>query len=113
MMFFSLIFCFSDSTFNQTNLKRVVKENDEWKLLRFLIGDRNSQDNKQELQKGHETCRMLVEWQKMHPYASWTLLYQALIKMNERVMSVHIKRTYLSGSFILVCRFLHIKNWGT
>ena len=75
---------------------------DEWKLLGFLIGDRNSQDDfkmfcAEHKCEGQETCMMLKEWQKMHPYASWTLLYQALIKMNERVISKHILVKYLSG----------------
>ena len=76
-------------------------EIDEWKLLGFLIGDRNSQDDFNilctEEHVGKETCTMLREWQKMHPYASWTLLYQAMIKMNETAMSQHILKKYLSG----------------
>ena len=76
-------------------------EIDEWKLLGFLIGDRNSQDDFNmfctDEYVGKETRTMLGEWQKMHPYASWTLLYQALLKMNEKVMSKHIMKTYLSG----------------
>ena len=76
-------------------------EIDEWKLLGFLIGDRNSQDDFNmfciEEHMGKKTCTMLMRWQKMHPYASWTLLYQALIKMNEKVMSQHILKKYLSG----------------
>ena len=76
----------------------------EWKLLGFLIGDRNSQDDFQifcteQKIKGKETFMMLREWQKMHPYASWTLLYQALIRMNERVMSQRVLMTFLSGLF--------------
>ena len=74
----------------------------EWKLLGFLIGDRNSQDDfemfcAEHKCEGKETCTMLREWQKMHPYASWTLLYQALIKMNEKEIHKHIKEKYLSG----------------
>ena len=46
-----------------------------------------------------ETHRMLREWQIMHPYASWTLLYQALIQMNETEMSKVILKRYLSGMF--------------
>ena len=70
----------------------------------FLIGDRNSQDNfemfcAEHKHIGQETCTMLKEWQKIHPYASWTLLYQALIKLNEKVMSQRILKTYLSGLF--------------
>ena len=90
-----------DSTFNQEHLENVAMEIDEWKLLGFLIGDRNSQDDfnlfciEEHMRK--KTCTMLMQWQKMHPYASWTLLYQALIKMNENVMSQHILKKYLSG----------------
>ena len=104
---FSLIFCFTDSTFNQENLENIVQEIDEWKFLGFLIGDRNSQDGFQifcteQKIKGNETCMMLIEWQKMHPYASWTLLYQALIKMNEKEMSQRVLTTFLSGLFDLL-----------
>ena len=77
-------------------------EIDEWKLLGFLIGDRGSQDDfkmfcAEHKHVGKETLTMLREWQKMHPYASWTLLYQALIKMNEKKMSKRILTKYLSG----------------
>ena len=78
-----------------------MKEIDEWKLLGFLIGDRNSQDDfnmfSTEEHMGEETCTMLMQWQKMHPYASWTLLYQALIKINEKEMSQDILKEHLSG----------------
>ena len=98
----SFLFLFSDSTFNEENLKSIVQEIEEWKLLGFLIGDRNSQDDfsmfcTEHDHVGKETSTMLREWQKMHPYASWTLLYQALIKMNEKVMSKRILERYLSG----------------
>ena len=52
---------------------------------------------------GMETHGMLREWQKMHPYASWTLLYHALIKMNEKAMSKRILKTYLSGTCEILC----------
>ena len=102
LVLLSLILSFSDSTFNQENLESIVTELDEWKLLGFLIGDRNSQDDFkvfciEHKHVGQETHTMLREWQKMHPYASWTLLYQALIKMNENVMSGRILTKYLSG----------------
>ena len=93
-----------DATFNQHNLESIAIEIDDWKLLGFLLGDRNSQDDfimfcTEHEYVGQETCTMLKGWQKMHPYASWTLLYQALIKMNEKVMSKSILKKYLSGSF--------------
>ena len=84
-------------------------EIDEWKLLGFLIGDRNSQDDfkmfctEHKHNVGMETHGMLREWQKMHPYASWTLLYHALIKMNEKAMSKRILKTYLSGLCEILC----------
>ena len=95
-------FQFLDVTFTKDNLENIVVETDEWKLLGFLIGDRNAQDDfkvfyTQHKPVGQETCTILIEWQKMHPYASWTLLYQAFIKMNERVMSKQILSKYLSG----------------
>ena len=98
----SLTFSFSDLTFNEENLESIVIEIDEWKLLGFLIGDRNSQDDFQMFctehkHEGQETRTMLREWQKMHPYASWTLLYQALIKMGEKEMSKRILTRYLTG----------------
>ena len=79
-------------------------EIDEWKLLGYLIGDRNSQDDfemfcTKHKHVGKETHTMLREWQNMHPYASWTLLYQALINMNEKVMSKRILRSYLTGLY--------------
>ena len=99
----SFILSFSDSTFNEENLESIVIDIDEWKLLGFLIGDRNSQDDFEMFCAEHKhvepvTHIMLREWRKMHPYASWTLLYQALIKMNEKVMSKRVLKSYLSGS---------------
>ena len=78
-------------------------EINEWRLLGYLIGDRNSQEDFKTFCAEHkylrqETHAMLKEWQKMHPYASWTLLYQALIKMDEKIMSKFILK-YISGLF--------------
>ena len=105
---YSFMLSFSDSTFNEENLESIVIDIDEWKLLGFLIGDRNSQDDFKMFCAEHKhvgpvTHIMLREWRKMHPYASWTLLYQALIKMNEKVMSKRILKSYLSGS----CKILY------
>ena len=51
---------------------------------------------------------MLMQWQEMHPYASWTLLYQALIKMNEKDMSQNILKEYLSGLLQVLYHVLYI-----
>ena len=85
-----------------------MKEVTEWRMLGYLIGDRNSQDEytKFEIKTGNVenlTQLMLLEWQELHPYASWTLLYQGLMNINELELefSKCIKDKYLSGN---VCR---------
>ena len=89
----------TDSTFNWVNLEKTIKEIGDWKLLGFLIGDRNSQDDFEIFCSGNEnaTYMMLGKWQLMNPYASWTLLYQAFKTMNETEISEDIQSTYLSG----------------
>ena len=101
-----LMMFYADSTFNLHNLQVSVQDIDNWKFLGFLIGDRNSQDNftkfsKENRHVENKTQLMLKEWYTMHPYASWTLLYEALSKMNEVEMSEQIKKQYLSGLTIL------------
>lgn len=105
----STVFCtlnlFTDATFNPQNLEEVFgsKEIDKWKFLGYLIGDRNSQDDFERFCQNLQGCEqtntylMLKEWQEMHPYASWTLLYEALVKMDEKEISKHILKKYLSG----------------
>ena len=78
----------------------------EWKMLGYLIGDRNSQDEYTKFEKTsgnveNLTQLMLLEWQELHPYASWSLLHQGLMHINELEFSKCIKDKYLSGN---VCR---------
>ena len=53
---------------------------------------------------------MLREWQDMNPYASWTLLYQALKMMNETEIAEDIRKTYLSGQ-LKVAREIHKRRY--
>ena len=105
---------FSDLTFNQENLENIVEEIEDWKLLAFVIGERNSQDDFVRFCADHKneekkTLTMLKQWQTMHPYASWTLLYQALIKMNEKVMSNRILNVYLTGQFEMIHIYISLQ----
>ena len=101
----SIVIILVDPTFNKCNLEEVMTEVTEWKMLGYLIGDRNSQDKYERFQKKagnveNLTQLMLLEWQELHPYASWTLLHQGLININELKFSQCIKDKYLSGTII-------------
>ena len=104
---------YTDATFSPQNLKEVVtpKEIDKWEFLGYLIGDRNSQDGFEGFRHNLDseetkTYQMLKEWQRMHPYASWTVLYEALTKMNKTDISQLILEKYLSGLL-----YLHFRLW--
>ena len=104
MVLNSITFIHTDATFNPQKLKEVVgtKEIEKWEFLGYLIGDRNSQDEFERFchnldSEETKTYQMLKEWQGMHPYASWTLLYEALVKMDITDISQLILEKYLSG----------------
>ena len=44
----------------------------------------------------------------MHPHASWTLLYEALVKMDKTDISQDILKKYLSGLLYIHSRLLYI-----
>ena len=73
-------------------------------MLGFLIGDRNSQDDFQSIKEAstseeEQRNSMLKEWHKYHPYASWSLLHQALLYMGKKQTAALIKREYLKRAY--------------
>ena len=73
----------------------------------YVLGDRNSQDKYQELKETLSTSPneqkklMLEEWHKYNPYASWSLLHQALLNMGEIQIANSINEEYLKREYTL------------
>ena len=73
----------------------------------YLLGDRNSQDEYQGLKETLSTSAieqnklMLKEWHKYHPYASWSMLHQALLNMGEIQIANSINEEYLKREYTI------------
>ena len=96
-------FWYIDPTFTEFSISEVITEVTEWEMLGYLIGDRNSQDMYIKFKERvgnveNVTQLMLLEWQELHPYASWTLLYQGLVNINELELAQLIEDKYISGT---------------
>ena len=80
----------------------MTAEVEDWEVLGLLIGicepkykyDKIKQKFK-DPKKQKET--MLLLWHNTHPFASWSLLYQALSMMGEMNAAQAIQNQYLQG----------------
>ena len=77
---------------------------EEWDILGYVIGDRNMQDNFKKIKevatsKDDQRTMMLTEWHKYHPYASWSLLHQALLNMGMKEVAKYINEKYLKRKY--------------
>ena len=107
MYFFLHVYIITDETFILQNIIKIVEDVEKWEILGYLLGDRNSQDEYEGLKESLSTSQneqkkfMLEEWHQYHPYASWSLLHQALLNMGEIQIANTINEEYLKREYAL------------
>ena len=86
---------------------KTIKNIKDWKLLAVLIGIRYRQYRFTKLEK-HKDVEIKKEeliriWCKTHPFASWSLLHQALFMMGETEAAKKIQSQFLKGEESYCC----------
>ena len=73
-----------------------------WEVLGLLIGIREPKYKYDKIKQKHKDPKkqkeeMMLLWYNTHPYASWSLLHQALSMMGESKAAQAIREQYLQG----------------
>ena len=85
---------------------KIIKHVKDWKALTVLIGLRYRQYRFTKLEKHEdaETKEELINtWCNTHPFASWSLLHQALFMMGENEAAKTIQSQFLKGEESYFC----------
>ena len=93
---------FADDTFTIENITIVTEEVEDWETLTVMVGihdpkykiDKAKQKNKDPKRQKEA---ILTLWYDTHPFASWSLLHQALSMMGETKAAQKIQELYLQG----------------
>ena len=93
---------FADDTFTIENITMVTEEVEDWETLGILVG---IHDPKYKIDKIKQKCKdhksqkeaIITFWYDTHPFASWSLLHQALSMMGETKAAHMIQEKYLQG----------------
>ena len=93
---------FADDTFTIENITLVTEEVRNWELLGILTGIHDPKYKIDKIKQKHKDPNMqkramLALWYDTHPFASWSLLHQALSMMGETKEAESIQEKYLQG----------------
>ena len=98
-----LIISSTDSSFTSNNIIDILKDVKDWETLADLLKHKDLLNN---LPNNKEICMeldmkvMIKQWHDYHPYASWSVLHQALLRMDEKDAANMLSRTYqLKGMY--------------
>ena len=74
----------------------------DWEVLGLLIGIREPKFQFDKIRQKYKDPRaqkeaLISRWRDTHPYASWSLLHQALSMMGESKAAQEIQERYLQG----------------
>ena len=80
----------------------MTEEVEDWEVLGLLIGIREPKFKFDKIRQKYKDPRAQKEalislWHNTHPYASWSLLHQALSMMGESKAAQAIQEQYLQG----------------
>ena len=80
----------------------MTAEVEDWEVLGLLIGIREPKYKYDKIKQKYKDPKkqkeaMLLLWHNTHPFASWSLLHQALSMMGEMKAAQAIQNQYLQG----------------
>ena len=80
----------------------MTEEVDDWELLGLFIGIREPKYKYDKIKQKYEDPKgrkkaLIALWRDTHPFASWSLLHQALSMMGETKTAKAIQKQYLQG----------------
>ena len=92
-----LIITSTDSTFTPNNIIDILKDVKDWKTLADLLKHTDMLRTMPNIEELHEELDMEVmikQWHKYHPHASWSVLHQALLRMEEKETAIILSQNY-------------------
>lgn len=92
----------ADDTFTASNVMKITEKVEDWEVLGILIGIREPKYKYDKIKQQHKDFKaqkeaIIMQWHDTHPYASWSLLHQALSMMGETKAAQDILQLYLKG----------------
>ena len=80
----------------------MTAEVEDWEVLGLLIGIREPKYKYDKIKQKYKDPKkqkeaMMLLWHNTHPFASWSLLHQALSMMGEMKAAQAIQKQYLQG----------------
>ena len=93
-----------DETFTLPNILKMIQNIKDWEVLGLLVGIRYTKSKFNEIKVIHEELEaqreaMITMWYETHPFASWSLLHQALSMMGETEAARVIQKEFLKGQY--------------
>ena len=87
----------------------------DWEVLGLLLGIRYTKSKFNEIKVIHEELEaqreaMITMWYETHPFASWSLLHQALSMMGETEAARVIQNEFLKGQYGTFYLFISIQQ---
>ena len=97
-------FVFTDATFTIDQILEMTKEVVDWKTLTVMVGTHDPRNKIEKVLQHHKNCEsqraaVLKGWYETHPFASWSLLHQALVMMGETETAQAIQEKFLQGTY--------------
>ena len=85
----------------------MTEEVGNWELLGLYIGIREPKYKYDKIKQKYEDPKeqkeaLIVLWRDTHPFASWSLLHQALSMMGETKAAQAIREKYLQGTTLIL-----------
>ena len=87
----------TDSTFTPNNIIDILKDVEDWKTLADLLKHTDilrTMPNIEELHEELDMEVMIKQWHMYHPHASWSVLHQALLRMEEKETAIILSQNY-------------------
>ena len=87
----------TDSTFTPNHIIDILKDVKDWKTLADLLKHTDMLRTMPNIEELHEELDMEVmikQWHKYHPHASWSVLHQALLRMDEKEIALILSQNY-------------------
>jgi len=100
------VILFADDSFTIENITMVTDEVEDWETLGIMVG---IHDPKYKIDKIKQKCKdpksqrkaIIILWHDTHPFASWSLLHQALSMMGETKAAQRVQEKYLQGKYLI------------
>ena len=85
---------------------KMIQNVKDWEVLGLLVGIRSPKSKFNEIRITHKEFEaqreaMIKLWYETHPFASWSLLHQALNMMGETETAQAVQKEFLKGEYII------------